>query len=69
MERTLKVIEKTDIALFLCENGDEEEQVWIKRLKEQNIPVVLILNNPIFAPTLGPGLHRLKKFTENIPSL
>lgn len=44
VERTLKVMERTDIALFLCEDGDEEEQVWIKRLEERNIPVVLILN-------------------------
>lgn len=44
VERTLKVIGKTDIALFLCETGDKQEQEWIKRLKEQNIPVILILN-------------------------
>lgn len=44
VERTLKVIGKTDIALFLCEDGGEQELEWIKRLKEANIPVVLILN-------------------------
>lgn len=43
--RTLKAIERTDIALLLCEDGDfEEEKQWIKQLKEKNIPVILILN-------------------------
>lgn len=43
--RTLKAIERTDIALLLCEDGDlEDEKQWIKQLKEKNIPVILILN-------------------------
>lgn len=61
VERTLKVIEKTDIALFLCENGDEEEQVWIKRLKERNIPVVLILNKSDIRPDIEPRAAQIKK--------
>ncbi|WP_455674730.1 [FeFe] hydrogenase H-cluster maturation GTPase HydF [Phocaeicola sp.] len=43
--RTLKAIERTDIALLLCEDGDcENEKQWISQLKEKNIPVILILN-------------------------
>ena len=43
--RTLKAIERTDIALLLCEDGDcEDEKQWIKQLNERNIPVILILN-------------------------
>ena len=61
VERTLKVIEKTDIALFLCENGDEEEQVWIKRLKERNIPIVLILNKSDIRPDIEPRAAQIKK--------
>lgn len=61
VERTLKVIEKTDIALFLCENGDEEEQVWIKRLKERNIPVVLILNKSDIRPDTEPRSAQIEK--------
>lgn len=44
VERTLKVIGKTDIALLLCETGDAQEQEWLQRLKERGIPVILILN-------------------------
>lgn len=54
--RTLKAIEKTDIALLFC--GDEmpisngassiqymaEELHWIQQLKEKNIPTILLLN-------------------------
>lgn len=52
ISRTLKAIEKTDIALLLCGDGNnnpqpeltDEELHWIKQLKEKNIPVILLLN-------------------------
>lgn len=52
ISRTLKAIEKTDIALLLCGEGNnnpqpdltDEELHWIKQLKEKNIPVILLLN-------------------------
>lgn len=52
ISRTLKAIEKTDIALLLCGEGNNnpqpeltnEELHWIKQLKEKNIPVILLLN-------------------------
>lgn len=49
--RTLKAIEKTDIALLLCEDANDipkseltEEHHWIEQLKDKNIPVILLLN-------------------------
>lgn len=51
--RTLKAIEKTDIALLLCEDNsiscenerlESPEDEMLKLLKEKNIPVILILN-------------------------
>lgn len=43
--RTLQAIERTDIALLLCEDGDlEEEQHWLQQLNSRHIPVILILN-------------------------
>lgn len=60
ISRTLAAIEKTDIALMICEGneadnihsiskserlGEESEELrWIKLLKERNIPIILILN-------------------------
>ena len=45
IERTLKAIERTDIALFLCEEKDLQiEKEWMLQLRAKNIPVILILN-------------------------
>ena len=45
IERTLKAIERTDIALLLCEEDNLEiEKAWMQQLKGKNIPVILILN-------------------------
>ena len=45
IERTLKAIERTDIALLLCEETNlQVEAAWIQQLKAKNIPVILILN-------------------------
>ena len=45
IERTLKAIERTDIALLLCEENDLRiETEWKKQLEAKNIPVILILN-------------------------
>lgn len=44
ISRTLKAIEKTDIALLLCEGNESEELHWIELLKERNIPIIPILN-------------------------
>ena len=45
IERTLKAIERTDIALLFCEENDLHiETEWKKQLEAKNIPVILILN-------------------------
>lgn len=67
VERTLKVIEKTNIALFLYENGDEEEQAWIKRLKERNIPVVLILNKSDILPDIETRAAQIEEIYKERP--
>ena len=45
IERTLKAIERTDIALLFCEENElQVEKEWMLQLKTKNIPVILILN-------------------------
>ena len=45
IERTLKAIERTDIALLFCEENElQVEKEWMQQLKAKNIPVILILN-------------------------
>ena len=45
IERTLKAIERTDIALLFCEEDDLcIESKWKQQLKAKNIPVIHIIN-------------------------
>lgn len=44
VERTLKMMEKTDIALLLFEEDGSLEKQWMELLSEHDIPVVPILN-------------------------
>lgn len=60
VERTLKIIGKTDIALLLCETGDAQEQEWLQRLKERGIPVILILNKADVRPNATELAEQIK---------
>lgn len=67
VERTLKVIGKTDIALLLCETGDAQEQEWLQRLKEQGIPVILILNRADVRPNTTELAEQIKVSCRQLP--
>lgn len=67
VERTLKVIGKTDIALLLCETGDAQEQEWLQRLKEQGIPVILILNKADVRPNTTKLAEQIKVSCRQLP--
>ena len=60
VERTLKIIGKTDIALLLCETGDAQEQKWLQRLKERGIPVLLLLNKADTRPNTTELAEQIK---------
>lgn len=44
VKRTLKIVESTDIALMLCEDGGAMERQWMRLLSEREIPIILVLN-------------------------
>lgn len=44
VERTMKALDKADIALLFCNADMQKEKEWIARLKEKHIPFVPILN-------------------------
>lgn len=44
VERALKMVERTDIALLLCEDGGSQEKEWFNLLTVRKIPVVPVLN-------------------------
>ena len=59
IERTLKAIERTDIALLLCEENDlQVEKEWRQQLQAKNIPVILILNKADIRKGISPNLEK-----------
>lgn len=51
IEKTIRTVDKTDMALFLCSpSANEEELRWMKLLEEKNIPVILLLNKADLLP-------------------
>ena len=66
--RTLQAIERTDIALLLCEDGDlEEEQQWIQQLNSRHIPVILILNKSARRECAADVAARIEKVCGKTP--
>ena len=60
--RTLKAIERTDIALLLCEDGNcEDEKQWMEQLNKRNIPVILILNKADIRKDIASTRDRIEK--------
>ena len=59
IERTLKAIERTDIALLLCEETNlQVEAAWMRQLKAKNIPVILILNKADIRKDISPLIEQ-----------
>ena len=59
IERTLKAIERTDIALLLCEETNlQVEAAWMQQLKAKNIPVILILNKTDIRQDISPLIEQ-----------
>lgn len=60
--RTLQMLERTDIALLLCEDGNlETEKAWMKQLQEKRIPVILLLNKVDIRPDVEAALARIQQ--------
>ncbi|MCY1713444.1 [FeFe] hydrogenase H-cluster maturation GTPase HydF [Caproiciproducens galactitolivorans] len=62
VDKTKKVIEKTDIALVVFGGGDfSEETAWVHALRKRNIPVIAVLNKS----DLLPDSRQLSRDIEN----
>ena len=44
IERTIKAMDRADIALMLCQPDMQEELHWLELLRKKKIPTILILN-------------------------
>ena len=68
IERTLKAIERTDIALLFCEENDlQEESVWMEQLKTKNIPVILIVNKADIRENIASIAERIEQALHQKP--
>lgn len=68
IERTLKAIERTDIALFFCEENDlQEESAWMEQLKAKNIPVILIVNKADIRENISSIAERIEQALHQKP--
>ena len=68
IERTLKAIERTDIALLLCEEKDLQiEKEWMQQLKAKNIPVILILNKADIRENVSSIVAQIKSELQQKP--
>jgi [FeFe] hydrogenase H-cluster maturation GTPase HydF len=68
IERTLKAIERTDIALLFCEENDlQEESAWMEQLKAKNIPVILIVNKADIRENISSIAKRIEQALHQKP--
>ena len=68
IEKTLKVINRRDIAVIVCDyNGiDEYEKQLIEQITELKIPYLVVINKTDLEPISDKKLAQIKDYTENI---
>ncbi len=66
IEKTLKILNRVDIALVVCdyEGIDEYEKSLIEKFKELNIPYIIIVNKTDIKKISDEKLARLKEFSD-----
>lgn len=60
VQRTMQSLEKADVALLLCQSDMALEQQWIARLREKNIPFILLVNKVDLLPDPQYELSRIE---------
>lgn len=59
--QTLKVLDKTDVAVLLCTGTDvSEEKKWLQRLKEKKVPTLVLLSKADLCPQQEEVLAKLE---------
>lgn len=62
VEKTKKTVDKTDIAILLCNDRDlDEEEKWYRCLKEKQTPVILVVNKADILENQDALLHEIKQ--------
>ncbi|MDR0961020.1 MAG: [FeFe] hydrogenase H-cluster maturation GTPase HydF [Mediterranea sp.] len=66
VQRTLQMVERTDVALLLCE-GDETDRLWKERLEARGIPVVPVLNKTDVRTEVDATMQRIEALCGEAP--
>lgn len=68
IEKTLKVLNRTDIAVLVCDyNGfDEYDKSLIERFNELNIPYIVVINKSDIEQISDEKLNEIKEYCKNI---
>ena len=68
IEKTLKVLNRTDIAVLVCDyNGfDEYDKSLIERFNELNIPCIVVINKSDIEQISDEKLNKIREYCENI---
>ena len=67
IEKTMKILNRTDVAVLICENSglSEYEQNLIEKFKELEIPFCIIVNKIDVSPISDEKLDEIKNVTPN----
>lgn len=61
VKQTLKSLDRTDIAVFVCNEGDTKSiSEWYKLVKERNIPVLFVLNKSDVTTDISKSLKEIE---------
>lgn len=68
IQQTMRVMDRTDIALLVCTGDDiEKELEWSRLLKEKNIPVIWILNKADLLTDVTSTIRSIEKKCGQVP--
>lgn len=68
IKQTLRVMERTDIALMVCTDGDiTREMQWAGRLKEKDVPVIWVLNKCDLLDTPQQTMRQIEQICGQVP--
>ena len=68
IEKTLKTLERTDVAVYVCDfNGlNLEDESFLEKLNEKKIPCLFIINKTDLDKISSEELEKIKKYSQNI---
>ncbi len=68
VEKTLKTLERTDIAVYVCDYTGItiEDEKFLKKLTEKNIPLLFVVNKTDLGKITPKKLDEIKQYSKNV---